>query len=94
VEAVGASLSGQPICPTIHDKAAFYATRIIQDHIFMDGNKRTGMLCALRFLLSNGRALSPSLTDEAIVELASGLACREKGLVDAVEFFRAHCPLQ
>ncbi|MCD4782991.1 MAG: Fic family protein [Candidatus Eremiobacteraeota bacterium] len=35
---------------TFHQKAAFYAHRIIDGYIFCDGNKRTGMSFAMSFL--------------------------------------------
>jgi death-on-curing protein len=34
--------------------AAAYAVYIVQGHIFMDGNKRTGAAAMLTFLLANG----------------------------------------
>lgn len=39
-------------------KAALYARNIIMGHPFLDGNKRTGMLCALTFLEYNNYILS------------------------------------
>ena len=40
--------------PTVFQKAAVYAHHIITGHIFLDGNKRIGLTCALRFLELNG----------------------------------------
>src|SRR5262245_44222360 len=34
--------------------AAAYAVYIVQGHVFMDGNKRTGAAAMLTFLLANG----------------------------------------
>lgn len=34
--------------------AAAYAVYIVQGHVFMDGNKRTGAAATLTFLLANG----------------------------------------
>lgn len=39
--------------PTLHEKAAAYCFFIIKNHPFVDGNKRTGFLTALHFLLKN-----------------------------------------
>ncbi len=44
---------GKELYPTLFDKAALYARNIIMNHPFLDGNKRTGMLCALTFLERN-----------------------------------------
>ena len=40
--------------PTVFDLAASYAFGIIQNHPFIDGNKRTGFLAAYIFLSLNG----------------------------------------
>ena len=40
--------------PTVFELAAAYAFGIIQNHPFIDGNKRTGFLAAYIFLLLNG----------------------------------------
>ncbi|MBI5420800.1 MAG: type II toxin-antitoxin system death-on-curing family toxin [Parcubacteria group bacterium] len=45
---------GKELYPTLHDKAAVYARTIIQNHPFLDGNKRTGMTAAFVFLKNNG----------------------------------------
>jgi death-on-curing protein len=61
-EAAGALLFGEPIYPTIPDKAAFYMYAIITNHIFQDGNKRTGLASALVFLRVHGYALKDQLS--------------------------------
>ncbi len=48
---------GKELYPTLFDKAALYARNIIMNHPFLDGNKRTGMLCAFTFLERNGYAV-------------------------------------
>lgn len=40
--------------PSIPKKAAALCWHIIRDHIFYDGNKRTGILSAILFLEDNG----------------------------------------
>jgi len=54
LEAVAAEMFGNELYPGIHDKAAFYMFQIISNHIFQDGNKRTGLEAALLFLKLNG----------------------------------------
>ncbi len=44
--------------PDIFDKAAVYARNIIADHLFVDGNQRSGMTCASVFILKNGYELA------------------------------------
>ena len=40
--------------PTIFELAAIYATGIIKNHPFIDGNKRSGFMAAYVFLEANG----------------------------------------
>ncbi|RYL92401.1 type II toxin-antitoxin system death-on-curing family toxin [Sporolactobacillus sp. THM19-2] len=40
--------------PTIFDKAAYYLKAFTDNQYFSDGNKRTGVLCALTLLDVNG----------------------------------------
>ncbi len=65
LEAVGSELFGQPMYPSISDKAAFYMFSIVTGHIFQDGNKRTGLEAALLFLKLNGAILDDALTQIA-----------------------------
>ena len=43
--------------PSIESKAAFLAFAIIQDHVFEEGNKRTGIGVLLTYLKQNGISL-------------------------------------
>jgi len=45
---------GQYLHPDIFLMAAAYAFHIAANHPFVDGNKRTGLACALVFLRRNG----------------------------------------
>ena len=54
VETVAADLFGEPLYPTVADKAALYMFNIISNHVFQDGNKRTGLEAANVFLQVNG----------------------------------------
>ena len=56
-EAVQAEIFDEPLYPTIRDKAALYCFNVIGDHIFTDGNKRTGLEAAPAFLKLNGMRL-------------------------------------
>lgn len=53
------SYSGQELYPGIFKKSALYLRNINLDHLFNDGNKRTGIAAAARFLIQNGFILSP-----------------------------------
>ena len=60
--------------PTVFDLAAAYACGIIQNHPFIDGNKRSGFLAAYVFLALNGWKLiaAEAAAVEAVLALASG----------------------
>ena len=73
VEIVGEKLGDSELFPTLTKKAAVYAYNIITRHIFLDGNKRIGLISALWFLVLNGRA--PYLNiDDSIIELGINIA--------------------
>ena len=55
--------------------AAAYCTGIVRNHPFVDGNKRTGLLCLQAFLTLNGYRFRPTQEDE--VEIILGLAAGE-----------------
>jgi death-on-curing protein len=60
--------------PNIFDKAATYVFFIIKDHIFCDGNKRTGMMATFTFLYINGIEISEMVTTKRIVHYAERIA--------------------
>jgi death-on-curing family protein len=43
-------LFGKPVYPDIYYQAGAYMFYIIKDHVFLDGNKRTGLATAVTFL--------------------------------------------
>ncbi|HSB01947.1 MAG TPA: type II toxin-antitoxin system death-on-curing family toxin, partial [Anaerolineales bacterium] len=69
--------------PNITEKAALLAWRIITGHIFIDGNKRTGMETCRLFLEINGYDL---LIDHDIVIMALRIAKNEITFLDFVEW--------
>lgn len=52
-QSVKQSVFGKELFPTVFEKAAVYARDIIMNHMFLDGNKRTGMTVASVFLEVN-----------------------------------------
>ena len=73
IEAVGAKYGSTELYPTLFQKAGVYAHHIITGHIFLDGNKRIGLTCALRFLVLNGCTLRLNIID-SIIELGLKIA--------------------
>ncbi len=72
--------------PTVFQKAAVYAHHIITGHIFLDGNKRVGLTCALRFLELNGYSRRLDIED-SIIELGFGIA---DGTITDIEVIADH----
>ena len=73
VEIVGKRIGDTELFPTLPQKAAVYAHHIITGHIFLDGNKRIGINCALSFLVLNGR-IPVFRIDDSIIELGFKVA--------------------
>jgi death on curing protein len=65
---------GEERYQSIFDKAAAYLFFIIKDHIFCDGNKRTGMVVAFTFLDINGIEVSDKVSQKRIVSYAERIA--------------------
>ena len=72
----------------IVDLAAKYTVGIVQNHPFVDGNKRTGFVVGVLFLELNGYRFTASEPDaaQAVLELAAG-TIHEDGFRD---FLRAN----
>lgn len=59
--------------PTIFDKTAAIAHAIITGHVFVDGNKRTGLAVCVQMLAVNGFAFDLTKADEDfVVQIAEG----------------------
>ena len=88
VDAVGARSFGVELYPTLTLKAAVYAHHIITGHIFVDGNKRIGMTCALWFLVLNGCSRRPNIDDSIFdlgVKIADGTIRHIQAIADRLE---------
>lgn len=86
VQIVGEQIGGAELFPTLAQKAAVYAHHIITRHIFLDGNKRTGMHCALLFFELNGFP-HPLGIDDSIIELSVKIA---NGTIADIEIIADH----
>jgi len=91
IETIDGSIFGQPNVPTDLDKAVFYTSKIIRNHIFYDGNKRTGLICAMVFLAINGHT-PKIITEDAIIELGLGIADNRITDEEVREWFRTRYP--
>jgi len=71
----------------VFDIAAKYMCRIIDNHCFIDGNKRTGTVLALTFLVLNGESID--FEEDDLIELACGIANHQFTDSEVAELFRA-----
>lgn len=87
-----ATFSGADLHETLAEKAAAYLFHVVKNHAFGDGNKRTGLACALVFLELNGYRweASDDLLIAVTLDVASGT--RSKSSV-AVAIAAALVPL-
>ncbi len=83
-----AGFGGRYLHGDLFEMAAAYLFHIISNHPFVDGNKRTGAVAALVFLLLNGMEIK---TDEDLFEqTVRSLAEGKVGKTAIAEFFREH----
>ena len=88
VEAISAKFGDTELYPTPFQKAAVYAHHIITGHIFLDGNKRIGLTCALRFLELNGYSRFSDIEDSIIdlgFKIADGTITDIKVIADHIQ---------
>lgn len=73
------TFAGEELHPTIVEKAAALGFSIIQNHPFVDGNKRTGHAAMEIFLIWNGFEIQKPVDEqeEIILWVASGKLSRE-----------------
>ncbi len=67
-----ASFAGAYLHADVFEMAAAYLFHIVQNHPFMDGNKRAGLLAALVFLDLTGHSLATA--DDHLYELTMNVA--------------------
>jgi death on curing protein len=90
IEAVQAEMFGAPLYPDIHQKAGVYLFNIISNHIFQDGNKRTGLQAAIIFLLLNRYTFTPTVDDTLLTDFTLGVASADYSLEQVQDWLRAH----
>jgi death-on-curing protein len=57
------TFGGEDLYPTVYEKAAALGESLIENHPFVDGNKRTGALAMFTFLMEYGIEINTSNTD-------------------------------
>ena len=87
IEVVRTKCFGVEMYPTLFDKASAYMFFINSDHVFHDGNKRTGLSSSLLFLELNGFVLK-DISDQDLIKLALQVATHEINKEDLAKWFK------
>lgn len=77
---------GEYLHADVFEMAAAYLYHIVQNHPFLDGNKRTGAAAAIVFLAMNDVQIEAD--EDGLVELTLSVACGQSGKPDIAEFVR------
>lgn len=85
-----ARFDGRYLHADLFEMAAAYLYHIVQNHPFIDGNKRVGLEAALVFLEIND--LSLNATDDELIDLTLRAARSLVSKTEIADFFRAHAP--
>jgi death-on-curing protein len=82
------AFGGQDLYPTLVEKASALAFSLVNNHPFLDGNKRVGHAALETLLVLNGYELSASVEEQESMML--GVAAGTAGREQFVEWVRVH----
>lgn len=77
---------GEFLHANLFEMASAYKYHIIRNHPFVDGNKRTGFVCSLVFLIFNGIELKAP--EKTILKTVFATASGELTKTEITDFFR------
>ncbi len=83
-----AAYGGQYLHEDLYAMAAAYLFRLVQNHPFLDGNKRPGAAAAVVFLAMNDITIDND--EEGLVDLTLRVATGQAGKAAIADFFRHH----
>lgn len=83
-----ATYAGHLLHPDLFAQAAAYLFHLVQNHPFVDGNKRIGAASALVFLAMNDIAIVGD--EDGLVELTMATASGARGKEAIASWFRSH----
>jgi death-on-curing protein len=83
-----ATFGGQFLHGEFFEMAAAYLFHLVQNHPFVDGNKRTGLIAMLAFLGLNGRRLEADPLE--LAELVQGVAAGRVSKAEVAVFVQRH----
>ena len=83
-----ATFGGEDLYPDVFIKAAVYLESIVNYHVFIDGNKRTGITACARFLYQNGHNLSA--TNKEVERFVLSVAAEKIEMPIIVAWLKKH----
>jgi death on curing protein len=87
IEAVNSKMFGEEVYPLISDKAAIYCYNIICNHIFTDGNKRTGLAAMLQFINENNYDISLGVSTDTMTAFITKIASGNSSIDECKQWF-------
>ena len=84
-----AAYDGHEIYPTLHEKAAAVCYGLVQNHGFIDGNKRIGVEVLRLILVMNG--IEIVYTQSELITLGLSIARDEMDVEQVAEWINKHC---
>ena len=81
-----ATFDGALLHSTLSEMAAAYLFHLVQNHAFIDGNKRVGLIAALAFLGFND--VSIDADPDELTELVLGVAAGKVSKAEVAVFFK------
>jgi len=84
-----ATYGGKDLYETIYKKAAALLYSLINDHPFVDGNKRTGFVSAGLFLRINGYRLKAG--NKSVENFTLAIAVQKTKLTEIETWLERHC---
>lgn len=86
------SFGGIVLHKNIFEMAAAYLFHVVENHPFLDGNKRTGAMAAIVFLDVNG--MDFEATDDDFAEMVLQVASGRMGKQEVAAFLKGKCSPQ
>ena len=82
------TFEGKELYPLLEEKGARLGFNLVQNHAFVDGNKRIGLLVMLTFLEING--INLKFTDDELVKIGLSLASGQLTYENLIDWIKTH----
>lgn len=88
IEKPRTTYGGEELYTGVFTKAAVYLESIVNYHVFIDGNKRTGLIVCARFLYINGYTLTA--TNTQVEDCVISIATKKLEIADIASWLTLH----